>query len=332
MSEREKYISVIIPVSPGKCEVKFFKKIKEISYPLDRIEAIIVEGKNPSLQRNEGAKLAKGEIIYFLDDDSEPEKDVFERLERHYKTKEIVGVGGPSIPHPLESFWQRCFSSALSSSFGGFNIKARYTSHGEVREATEKDLILCNFSIRRDIFLKMGGFDEQLYPNEENEFFNRLVEKGYKLLYDPYLIVYRFSRKNIKEFARQIFRYGRGRMEHFFLSPKYFDPVYLVPLFFVCYILFLFLSFFVGNFNLLYFGPLFLYIILSLFFSVCIFIRKKLGIKGLFVMPIVFFVLHFSYGVGLIYGILKGISLRFKKTRKVFPIKVKRVENFYEKN
>ncbi len=56
--------------------------------------------------------------------------------------------------------------------------RARYRAVGGRRRCGEKELILCNLLLSRKVFLSNGGFREDLYPNEENEFLNRLLAGG----------------------------------------------------------------------------------------------------------------------------------------------------------
>ena len=56
---------------------------------------------------------------------------------------------------------------------------------GRVRATSEKELILCNLVARREAMLELGGFNEALYPNEENALMDELQKRGGKLIYDP---------------------------------------------------------------------------------------------------------------------------------------------------
>jgi GT2 family glycosyltransferase len=325
--------SVIIPARPGTKNLKFLDNMNMFDYPLDDIEVIVAEGYQPSFQRNEAAKYANGEIIYFLDDDSEPIASLFSQAAKHYVNRDIAGVGGPAVAHRKESFWQQCFSSVLASPFGGFGISARYKPAGDFRPATEMDLILCNFSIKRDVFINSGGFDTRLYPNEENEFFNRLLSSGIKLFYDPGAIVYRYSRKNLADFFKQIFRYGRGRMEHLWIFPKSFKPFFFAPLFFFAYITILPHAAFRTGMSFAFFFPLYLYLLVNMIFSSLIAFTKR----DIFFLPatfLSFFTLHIAYGVGSLYGIIRGFYLKFlHNTRQdKFRVTIKTIKPFQKED
>ncbi len=93
-----------------------------------------------------------------------------------------------------------------------FKMAARYKSIGRVRETDEKELILCNLSVRRDIFLQENGLNEACIRMRDR-FINRLTRKGYRFLYDPDAVIYRSRRTRIRDFLAQFLRYSRGRTE-----------------------------------------------------------------------------------------------------------------------
>ncbi len=318
--------TVIVAAPPGKKNPTVLGHLRKVHYPLEKIQVLLALGNLPPLQRNTAAQRARGEILFFLDDDSLPSPDLFLEAASRFQDPRVDAVGGPSLSHPAQSFWQKCFTQALTSPFGGFGIGARYAAKGSFRPATEKELILCNFAIRRKVYLQSGGLDERLYPNEENEFCNRLKKAGKGLFYDPDLVVYRFQRKSLGKFAKQMFRYGRGRMEHFVLKPSYFSPAYLVPFLFLAYLVFLagwtaFSLLKAGNplqglRGLLLFAPLALYSALNLAFSAAFALKQgKKALPALPAMALTFLVLHICYGAGTFFGFLRGLVLRIQDAR-----------------
>ena len=309
------FISVIIPVKPGG-EVKALPAIMDLEYPAERIEIIIAEGRHPAIQRNEAARRAEGEILYFLDDDSFPPPENLKLVSEHFKTPEVVVVGGPSIAREADTFIQRCFSYLFSSFMGGAGIRNRYRRVGGARESSEKELILCNLAFRADIYLDLGGLDERLYPNEENELMFRIKKKGYKLIHNPEIYVKRSQRDNLRSFVRQIINYGRGRMEQTLISPSSFESFHFIPLIFLLYCISLF---FIRED--LYFIPLYLYaalVFFSSFISVPSVERISGGLVLLFLLPL----MHISYGLGIIWGLIKYI---FMKTDKQVSVTIRYV-------
>src|SRR5439155_5208753 len=114
--------------------------------------------------------------------------------------------------------------------------RARYTTVGAVRQTSEKELILCNLVARRPAMLELGGFNEALYPNEENALMDELQKRGGKLVYDPNLLVYRRPRHSLKAFAKMLRTYGRGRAEQFRLHPTFGSALNFVPPAFCVYL------------------------------------------------------------------------------------------------
>lgn len=205
---------MILPRRSQDSAEQAIQALLQCDYPQEQLEILEVVGENPSQQRNRGAAAAKGEILYFLDNDSIVTPGLFAQVAQHYQERgNLAGVGGPNLTPDTDNFLQKSFGYALASPFAHFKMAARYKSIGKVRETDEKELILCNLSVRRDIFLQEKGLNEALYPNEENEFVNRLIRKGYRFLYDPDAVVYRSRRTRIRDFITQFLRYGRGRAE-----------------------------------------------------------------------------------------------------------------------
>ena len=85
--------------------------------------------------------------------------------------------------------------------------------------------------------LELGGFNEALYPNEENALMDELQKRGGKLIYDPQLVVHRRPRSNLKAFAKMLLTYGRGRAEQFRLHPTPGSALNFVPPLFCVYLL-----------------------------------------------------------------------------------------------
>lgn len=81
--------------------------------------------------------------------------------------------------------------------------------------------------VRKDLFLKLGGFDPRLYPNEENEFLNRLRDDGARAVYVPEAPVVKVRTASLRLFAKENFRYGRGRMEQAWVNVHGGDAVFL---------------------------------------------------------------------------------------------------------
>jgi glycosyltransferase involved in cell wall biosynthesis len=229
-------VTVVIPARPGQAEVRAVTAARALDYPAEKLEIIVARGKQPSAQRNEAIRAAQGELIYFLDDDSIAPRENLRRGIGAFSDPQVKMLGGPNVCPPDAPALEKVFALVLASWLAFGPSRARYTPVGKLRTSSEKELILCNLISRRSDLLELGGFDEALYPNEENALMDDLQKQGGKLLYDPEFIVHRRPRPNLKSFARMLMTYGRGRAEQFRVHPTPGSVLNFVPPFFCLYL------------------------------------------------------------------------------------------------
>ena len=291
-------ISVIIPVKPGGY-VAASEHLRNIM-PVDpRYEILLAEGSAPSLQRNLAAREATGDVLYFLDDDSLITPENFARCLDNMSDPSVAAVGGPSLTPEGDSRLQQLVGYALASAFGSGAVHNRYRVHGQTRETTDKELILCNLAVRRSVFMDCGGFNERLYPNEENEFLERVVSAGYTVLHDPSMRVFRSQRPTLKAFTRQMFTYGRGRGQQTLITSSY-SVTSFIPLFFVLYLA---LALICIKYVLLMI-PLVIYLFAAFASSLQVLFRT--GRASALLLTGMFPLMHCANGAGLLWGLLRG--------------------------
>jgi succinoglycan biosynthesis protein ExoA len=230
-------VTIIIPARPGEAEVAALTAARAVDYPAEKLEIILARGQQPSVQRNTALQVAQGEIIYFLDDDSMALPGNLRRAMEHFRDPQVQMVGGPNLCPPEAPFLEQVFALVLGSWIAFGPSRARYAKVGLVRATSEKELILCNLLGRRESLLQHGGFNEALYPNEENALMDNLQNAGGKLLYDPELFVWRRPRRTMRAFAKMLLNYGRGRAEQFRTTPTLGSLLNFVPPLFVLYLL-----------------------------------------------------------------------------------------------
>ena len=314
--------SFIIPVKPGGF-VAALAPLRQIGEKTPHsFEILVAEGCSPSRQRNAAARQAQGDIIYFIDDDSLISQNGLTACAKIMEDSTVAAVGGPSLTPSSDSLLQQLIGSALSSLLGAGAVRNRYRASGTTRNTTEKELILCNLAIRRNIFIDSCGFDERLYPNEENELLDRIVSHGLRLVHAPEMAIRRSQRRTLRLFIRQMFSYGRGRAQQTLIAGPG-TIIGFAPLLFLLYLCLLpFVPF--TRFTL---APLIIYIFLVLGFSAAAVVTSGL-ISRILLIPL-YPVMHISNGWGLLCGLFAGKHGKSDGSNSA-EITIRRIKEFGE--
>jgi O-antigen biosynthesis protein len=176
-----------------------------------RVKYIPVENEPTSARnRNIGASLAVTEWICFLDSDCIPDVHWLERVDQKINQGESAVAGAVNVPNE-HSYWSRCDYIA------GF-----FSQISDLSRSDYLDYVtMTNFSVRKEVFLKLGGFDEEFTTTgEDREFCWRLTNNGTKISFArDAIIVHDHSREQFGETWTHLFDFGRGtarfRMKHF---------------------------------------------------------------------------------------------------------------------
>jgi cellulose synthase/poly-beta-1,6-N-acetylglucosamine synthase-like glycosyltransferase len=302
MSDALPPVTLIIAAKPGLRDILAVEAARRLDYPRDRLELIVARGTQPAVQRNAAIRAARGELIYFLDDDSVPLPGNLRRAVAHFARAEVAMVGGPNVCPPEAPPLEQAFALVMASWLAFGPSRARYAPVGALRETSEKELILCNQMARRSVLLQHGGFDEALYPNEENALMDDIQARGGKLLYDPELVVHRRPRRSLGAFARMLRNYGRGRAEQFRLHPTAGSALNFVPPLFCLYLL---AVPFLLPWSL---GPLGLYALAVLLQTLAL---KHRSFGTIWRVPPLIVLTHVCYGLGF----WRGLFTRLKASR-----------------
>jgi hypothetical protein len=217
-----------------------------------------------------------------------------------------------------DTFIAKTIAFALSSPFGVGNAHYRIGS----KEPKYVDTVPFG-CYRKEVFVKIGFFDEDLVRNQDDEFNLRLRKNGGKILLVPDIISYYFARDTLGKLWKMNFQYG-----HFkplvamkvggILTLRQLVP----PLFAGGLLMSLVLSFFNTAFFGLFVAVFSAYLSANFLFSFRISLRK--GLKYILALPIVFATLHFSYGIGYLKGIWDFFILKKNKRKRIKDLSLTR--------
>jgi len=150
-------------------------------------KVITVKQKGVSAGRNEGAKIAKGEILLFLDADTILLFNSLTEISKSFRTKKVVGVACPILPISPEAK-----DFALYWSFNQFMEKSMKTKKPQIPG------ICCAY--RKKAFENIGGFNEDLDTLEDFDLSERIAKEGEIIFIHDTLAL--TSNRRIKKWGR----------------------------------------------------------------------------------------------------------------------------------
>lgn len=171
-------------------------------------------------QRNAGVLAAQGEIIVFTDAGCVPEQGWLEQI-----VAPLLDV--EPITHGL-----------TLGTVGGMRLHDRLAME-KVQSPYLSECSTINTAFRREVYDKIGGFDETFNYGSDVDFSWRAVEAGYRIRSTPNAVV-RHDWGNSRRQARRAYLYGRARARLYRKHPRRLrralreDPIFVIyPLFLI---------------------------------------------------------------------------------------------------
>jgi len=325
-------VSIIIPC---RNEEEFIRRCLDSiiaqDYPQEKLEVIVVDGMSDDGTRdilknyirkhknirvldnpkkitpcalNIGIENSQGDLIVWMSAHNEYEKEYVSKCVKYLVRFNADAVGGIIKASPRKaSLVGKLICTAISHPFG--IGKSIHKIGSKNPQWVDTAFGVC---YKREIFEKVGIFNENLVRGQDMEFSLRLKKAGLRTLLVPEITSRYYPRQGLKSFIKHNFINGFWAI----LPLKYTSimPVswrHLIPLAFVSsVIIFGILSFFFQ----IFFWPFLLiigsYSLSSIYSSTKISFKEN-NLTYLLVMPLTFASLHVSYGLGSVWGVLNVI-------------------------
>lgn len=314
---------------------QLLEDIKKQDYPKERTEVVLIDSmstdgtrrimkafqeteqayfsvqvlENPQKRQAPGWNVAianyKGDVIIRVDAHASIPYDFVSKNVKVLESGEYVSGGVRPNIIDEKTPWKETLLLAESSMFG--------SSIASYRRSEKKTYVNSVFhgAYRREVFEKVGGFDEQLGRTEDNEVHYRIRKAGYKICYSPDIISYQHTRNSLKSMLKQ--KYGNGYWVALTLKvcPGCLSFFHFVPFAFVLGIIVTSVLAFGG-----WIWPACL--MWGLYWSVAI-LMAMLSVRGQkkticqLALPVLFFLLHISYGIGSLVGMMKLPFWKYQK-------------------
>lgn len=335
-------LSVICPIYN---EERFIDKcicsILEQDYPKEELEFLLVDGRstdktcvivetyirtycfirlldNPyktvPYAMNIGIKEARGDVIVRIDGHCEYPTNYLSELEQQLHELNADNVGGVWNTRPAADT-AVCCAIAIASSHP-FGVGASMHKVG-AKEIMKVDTVPFG-CYRRDVFDRIGLFDEELTRNQDDEFNARLINQGGKIYLIPSLVINYTARNTLAKMCKMYYQYGLFKP---LVNKKLGAPATIRQFFPALFLSGIILGGIVSSFSfsicLAYFLVLAFYLLLAVSFSAKEASKNKYTILIL-ILPATFFLVHISYGWGYLKGICKII------TRQSFSVNTNR--------
>ena len=176
-----------------------------------RVLRVLRAGKSAAI--NDAARIATGDVLAFLDDDVIVDKAWLISVEEYFRTGRYdVAQGAVRLQSPAANDPEVL---RLIQRYRTIPVIQYKSNPKEVRSLNGS-----NFFARREVFCRIGGFDERLGPgasgtSEDVEFAARLARSGIGIGYAPNALVYHYvdrSRLTDEYFRQSHWHQGKSRL------------------------------------------------------------------------------------------------------------------------
>ena len=262
---------------------------------------------------NLGVKSARGAIIVRMDAHAVYPNDYISKCVHYLKKYGADNVGGIWITLPGKNTkMAKSIAWALASPFGVGNAYFRIGS----KKPRYVDTVPFG-CYKKEVFEKIGLFDEDLIRNQDGEFNLRLINSGGKILLAPEIVSYYYARDSFLKLGRMYFQYGYFKSLVVKKTGRIISWRQIIPALFICSLLVAgLISFFSKYAWLIFCLILELYLAATFAFSITISVKKK-DLRFLPFLMVSFATMHFNYGFAYLKGIFDFMVMKKHLKKKI---------------
>jgi len=335
-----KLVSVIVPCYNEEARIGLLlEALLHQTYPREAMEVIIADGLSTDRTRevverfrqqhpelavkvvdnpkriipaalNVALGVASGAYVIRLDAHSVPASDYIEQCVADLEANLGDNVGGIWIIRPGAAHWlARSIALAAAHPLGVGDARYRFGHQAGLVDTVPFG------AFRRDLFERVGHFDERLLTNEDYEFNARLRDMGGRVYLDPKIRCEYFARPTLGALARQYWRYGFWKFRMLIRYPHTLRWRQALPPLFVSSVAGLAL---IAPFRIearvLLGWVVMLYLVVLLLGALPVVWRTKEA-RHLIGLPLAIATMHFAWGSGFLWSMIKALFERDKTSR-----------------
>lgn len=178
------------------------------------------------IARNFGFAQAEGDYFIILDSDVIVPPDYLDQVRSGLQRDDWDAFGGPDAAHESFTTTQRAISYAMTSPFTTGGIRGNKKHVGVFHPRS------FNMGLSRRVWEQTGGF-AVARRSEDIEFSIRMIDQGFRVGLISEAFVYHKRRTKMEQFHKQVYEFGKGRVDIYRRYPGELKFVHTLPAFFV---------------------------------------------------------------------------------------------------
>lgn len=321
------FVSVIIPIrNEGDHICPCLEAVLAQDYPAEQMETLVIDGYSTDNSRdviiqyvqqypqlrlldnprqttaaalNIGIQAAQGDIIVRVDGHTIIAPDYISNCVKCLAQGKAVNVGGLMRPVGV-TYVGKAIALATTTPFGIGDSKFHYLECEQYVDTVYMG------AFRREVFDRVGLFDEELIRNQDYELNIRIRQAGGKILLSPAIKSTYTPRSSLLALWRQYFQYGYWKVRTLQKHPDSLQWRQAIPpLFILSLASTLFFGFIWQPVRYLFAAIAGSYLLANMVASTIA--ARRGGWQYLPVLPLVFASIHFAWGLGFWAGWIKWL-------------------------